>query len=98
MSSRVLKKLQGEPDLNIREEDDDELSDDLSHGGGGTPKKQTNINRYDLVSAYANASEIADRLEIVTIAIFAEYSWGRICGWKVLRMHLGGFSIDFHHH
>lgn len=55
MSSRVLKKLHGEPDLNIREDDEQsDLDNDLSHGdsgAAGTPKRQLNINRYDLVSA-----------------------------------------------
>lgn len=57
MSSRVLKKLHGEPDLNIREEDDDDLSDvdiEPGHGGvggaAGAARKQLNVNRYDLVS------------------------------------------------
>lgn len=48
MSSRVLKKLHGEPDLEIKEQD--ELLSDIENDiGNGTKKKQLNINRYDLV-------------------------------------------------
>lgn len=63
MSSRVLKKLHGEPDLNIREEDDDDLSDvDTEPGQGGAggaagaARKQLNVNRYDLVSGIKSIS------------------------------------------
>lgn len=54
MSSRVLKKLHGEPDLKIQEEEDEasDLDNDLSGGAAGTPKKQTNVNRYDLVGVF----------------------------------------------
>ena len=47
MSSRVLRKLQGEKELN------DEISDndgDLPATSGGARRKQLNVNRYDLVS------------------------------------------------
>lgn len=44
MSSRVLRKLQGEKDLN------EDLSDnDVDVPVGGARRKQLNINRYDLV-------------------------------------------------
>lgn len=60
MSSRVLKKLHGDGDLKIREQDEeDELQSDIENDignnvtggtGGGAKKKQLNINRYDLVN------------------------------------------------
>lgn len=53
MSSRVLKKLHGEPDLEIKEQD--ELLSDIENDIG-TKKKQLNINRYDLVSGLCNLS------------------------------------------
>lgn len=55
MSSRVLKKLHGELDLGIIEQEDDQLSDIENAGSSdvsGTKKKQFNINRYDLVSIF----------------------------------------------
>lgn len=53
MSSRVLKKLHGEPDLEIKEQD--ELLSDIENDiGNGTKKKQLNINRYDLVRGLCN--------------------------------------------
>lgn len=51
MSSRVLKKLHGEPDLEIKEQ---ELSDIENEIGNGAKKKQLNINRYDLVRGLCN--------------------------------------------
>lgn len=47
MSSRVLKKLHGEPELELKEEL--ELSDIDNENSTGAKKKQFNINRYDLV-------------------------------------------------
>lgn len=56
MSSRVLRKLQGETDLATElgglDESDQENNEDLlaSGTGGGAKKKQFNVNRYDLVN------------------------------------------------
>lgn len=56
MSSRVLKKLHGENELEIREQDvsDVEIENDIGSGGGGSGggarKKHFEMNRYDLVS------------------------------------------------
>lgn len=49
MSSRVLKKLQGEPDFDFKQQDE-QLSDNDLESVSGARKKQLNINRYDLVS------------------------------------------------
>lgn len=49
MSSRVLKKLHGEPDLEIKEQEEQQ-SDIENDVGNGAKKKQLNINRYDLVN------------------------------------------------
>lgn len=55
MSSRLLRKLQGDPGLPAAQEDSDpereaEEDDLLSVAAGGGPKKkQFNVNRYDLV-------------------------------------------------
>jgi hypothetical protein len=55
MSSRVLRKLQGDPGLPAAKEDSDleqdAEEDDLLAvaAGGGPKKKQFNMNRYDLV-------------------------------------------------
>lgn len=46
MSSRVLKKLHGDNDLDIG----DELSDIDNDIGVGNKKKQFDMNRYDLVN------------------------------------------------
>lgn len=46
MSSRVLKKLHGDNDLEICEQ---ELSDADNDIGTGSKKKQFEMNRYDLV-------------------------------------------------
>lgn len=53
MSSRVLRKLQGDNDLQQAEDVSDLDETDLpvsSSGNGGARRKQLNINRYDLVS------------------------------------------------
>lgn len=55
MSSRVLKKLHGELDLDLEiiEQEDEQLSDveiDTGSDISGTKKKQFNINRYDLLN------------------------------------------------
>lgn len=56
MSSRVLKKLHGENELEIREQEvsDVEIENDIGSGGGGSGggarKKHFEMNRYDLVS------------------------------------------------
>lgn len=58
MSSRVLRKLQGDPGLPAAKEDSDleqdAEEDDLLAvaAGGGPKKKQFNVNRYDLVRGY----------------------------------------------
>lgn len=50
MSSRVLKKLHGDNDLEIREQDASDLDNDNSFiGNSGARKKQFDGNRYDLV-------------------------------------------------
>lgn len=49
MSSRVLKKLHGEPDLEIKEQEEQQ-SDIENEINNGAKKKQFNINRYDLVN------------------------------------------------
>lgn len=63
MSSRVLKKLHGENELEIREQDDvsDVENDNGSGGGGGgggagggARKKHFEMNRYDLVSKFVS--------------------------------------------
>lgn len=64
MSSRVLKKLHGENELEIREQDVSDVENDIGSGGGGggaggaggaggggARKKHFEMNRYDLVSA-----------------------------------------------
>lgn len=48
MSSRVLKKLHGDNDLDIGDHDISDIDTDI--GGGGARKKQFEVNRYDLVS------------------------------------------------
>lgn len=56
MSSRVLKKLHGESDLGIIEQED-ELSDveiDTGSDISGTKNKKFSINRYDLVSYFTH--------------------------------------------
>lgn len=61
MSSRVLKKLHGEKELEIREPDVSDVENDIGSGGGGVGsgsgggaggarKKHFEMNRYDLVS------------------------------------------------
>lgn len=57
MSSRVLRKLHGDPGLPAAGEDSDpeqDVEDDLLSvaAGGGPKKKQFNVNRYDLVCAF----------------------------------------------
>lgn len=50
MSSRVLKKLHGDNELEIREQDASDLDNDNSFiGSSGARKKQFDGNRYDLV-------------------------------------------------
>lgn len=50
MSSRVLKKLHGDNDLEAREQDASDLDNDNSFiGSSGARKKQFDGNRYDLV-------------------------------------------------
>lgn len=51
MSSRVLKKLHGEPELELHPDDDEPYSDIENDVGTGAKKKQININRYAMVSA-----------------------------------------------
>lgn len=46
MSSRVLKKLHGDNDLDIGEHEISDIDNDI---GTGTKKKQFEVNRYDLV-------------------------------------------------
>lgn len=51
MSSRVLKKLHGDNELDIRDEDASDLDNDNSFvASSGARKKQYDGNRYDLVS------------------------------------------------
>lgn len=57
MSSRVLKKLHGENDLDIKEQDISDIDNDIGSSGGGVGgarKKQFEMNRYDLVSLIGN--------------------------------------------
>lgn len=50
MSSRVLKKLHGDNDLEICDQDASDIDNDNSFiGPSGTRKKQFDSNRYDLV-------------------------------------------------
>lgn len=48
MSSRVLRKLQGDKDKEFNEDISDTETD--TPVSGGARRKQLNINRYDLVS------------------------------------------------
>lgn len=48
MSSRVLRKLQGDKDLPEDIVSDPDL--DVPYSSGGARRKQLNINRYDLVN------------------------------------------------
>lgn len=53
MSSRVLKKLQGEKDLEVGDQDASDIDNDNSFiGPSGARKKQFEANRYDLVSDF----------------------------------------------
>lgn len=55
MSSRVLKKLHGENELDVGEQDASDLDNDNSFiGNGGARKTQYEGNRYDLVRIYAH--------------------------------------------
>lgn len=55
MSSRVLKKLHGDNELEIREPDTSDLDNDNSFiGSSGARKKQFDNNRYDLVTIKIN--------------------------------------------
>ena len=55
MSSRVLKKLHGENDLDVREQDASDLDNDNSFiSSSGARKKQFDGNRYDLVIYFFN--------------------------------------------
>lgn len=49
MSSRVLKKLHGDKDLELKEAEE-QLSDVDQDLGAGSKKKQLNLNRYDLLN------------------------------------------------
>lgn len=51
MSSRVLRKIQGDTELND-EVSDNEIENELP--SGGARRKQLNVNRYDLVSWDSN--------------------------------------------
>lgn len=51
MSSRVLKKLHGDNNLEVCEQDASDLDNDNSYiGNSGARKKQFDGNRYDLVN------------------------------------------------
>lgn len=51
MSSRVLKKLHGDKDLDILDQDASDIDNDNSLiGPSGAQKKQFDNNRYDLVN------------------------------------------------
>lgn len=51
MSSRVLKKLHGDKDLDILDQDASDIDNDNSFiGPSGVQKKQFDNNRYDLVN------------------------------------------------
>lgn len=50
MSSRVLKKLHGDKDLDILDQDSDIDNDNSLIGPSGAQKKQFDNNRYDLVN------------------------------------------------
>lgn len=54
MSSRVLKKLQGENELDILDQDASDIDNDNSFiANSGARKKQFDGNRYDLVIFHA---------------------------------------------
>lgn len=63
MSSRVLRKLQGDQDLKTAE-DTSETESDLA--SSGVRKKQFNVNRYDLVCT----PRIGPFLKIYAVEIF----------------------------
>ncbi|XP_065340572.1 ribosome quality control complex subunit TCF25 [Cloeon dipterum] len=52
MSSRVLRKLQGDTGLRVDSDPEKDAEDDLLSvaAGGGAKKKQLNVNRYDLLN------------------------------------------------
>lgn len=49
MSSRVLRKLQGDKDFVSDMQNDDSDPESELEGAGGAKKKQLNENRYDVV-------------------------------------------------
>lgn len=59
MSSRVLKKLHGDKDLELKEAEE-QLSDVDQDLGAGSKKKQLNLNRYDLVGIRCVGISIAE--------------------------------------
>lgn len=62
MSSRVLKKLHGDKDLDILDQDVSDIDNDNSIiGPSGAQKKQFDNNRYDLVNWITNISGIEHR-------------------------------------
>jgi hypothetical protein len=52
MSSRVLRKLQGDKDFVSDMQNDDSDPESELEGGGGAKKKQLNENRYDVVRVF----------------------------------------------
>ncbi|XP_055301813.1 transcription factor 25 [Sitodiplosis mosellana] len=61
MSSRVLKKLHGDNDLEVREQDASDLDNDNSFiGSSGARKKQFDGNRYDLFQQSMSESEVKE--------------------------------------
>jgi hypothetical protein len=52
MSSRVLRKLQGDKDLANDGQNDDTDTDSEWEVAGGAKKKQQNVNRFDLVRQF----------------------------------------------
>lgn len=60
MSSRVLRKLQGDKDKELLDEVSDTETD--TPVSGGARRKQLNINRYDLVGIFAHLELLQLRL------------------------------------
>lgn len=71
MSSRVLRKLQGEKDLVEEPNSDPETDLPISGGGGGARRKQLNINRYDLViSMFCNMFQVVESFLLLSLMLW----------------------------
>lgn len=74
MSSRVLKKLHGDNDLEIRDQDGSDIENESSFGAR---KKQFDGNRYDLVNDYYFPIPVILSAAISILAKF--FSWFCCC-------------------